>query len=419
MTMNAPCSAFLRTLEERGYVHQITNREGLDAQAASGTLTAYIGFDMTAKSLHVGNLLPIMILRRMQQNQVKPIVLLGGATTRIGDPSDKDTQRPLLSDADIAANKASIRKVFERYLRFGDGPHDAIMVDNSEWLEEIKYVEFLRQYGPHFTINRMLTFDSVKRRLDREQPLTFLEFNYMLMQAVDFLELHKRHRCLLQAGGSDQWGNIVNGVELVRRIEGAEAFGVTTPLLTSASGQKMGKTASGAVWLNADMLSPFEFWQYWRNMEDASVEKCLKLFTDLPMAEISHLAALSGSDINHAKIVLANEVTALAHGVEAARDAESTSRAAFGRGEAAEGLPSIEKSREAMKEGLPITQALEALGLVSTRSEARRHIAANAVRVNDHLISDPNFTLQLSDFDAEGAARLSVGRKKIGVVRLS
>lgn len=404
-------------MEARGYVHQLINREGLDAAALSGTLAGYIGFDMTASSLHVGSLLQIMALRRMQQNGVKPIVLLGGATTKIGDPSDKDTQRPLLDDARIAANKASIRSVFERFLSFGNGPVDAVFVDNSDWLEAVSYIDFLRRFGPHFTINRMLTFDSVRRRLDREQPLTFLEFNYMLMQAVDFLELSRRKNCLLQAGGSDQWGNIVNGVELVRRVDGKEAFGLTIPLLTTSTGAKMGKTAQGAVWLNADQLPPYDYWQYWRDIEDASVIKCLNLFTDFPADEIARLATLEGQEINDAKRALADAATALLHGADAAREARETAGAAFGRGEAALGLPELLLASDELQTGIAVAAVLERLGFVVSRSEARRHIAAKAVRLGEHVVEDPAGTLSTADFAGNKILRLSLGKKKHALLR--
>ncbi len=417
MTQPPARSAFLAVMEARGYVHQLTNREGLDEAALAGTLAGYIGFDMTAKSLHVGSLLPIMALRRMQQNGVRPIVLLGGATTKIGDPSDKDIQRPLLGDAEIAANKASIRRVFERFLTFGNGPTDALFVDNSDWLEAIGFIDFLRRFGPHFTINRMLTFDSVRRRLDREQPLTFLEFNYMLMQAVDFLELSRRESCFFQAGGSDQWGNIVNGVELIRRVDGKEAFGLTIPLLTTSTGAKMGKTAQGAVWLNADLLSPYDYWQYWRNLEDASVGKCLNLFTDLPSEESARLAALEGQEINDAKLALADATTALLHGASAAREARETASAAFGRGETAAGLPELLLDSEELGTGIAFATALERLGFVASRSEGRRHILAKAVRLGEHVVEDPAATLTMADFAGDEVLRLSLGKKKHAILR--
>ncbi|MDR3508782.1 MAG: tyrosine--tRNA ligase, partial [Caulobacteraceae bacterium] len=336
-----PQSQFLRVLQERGCIHQITHPAELDAAAKAGVITGYIGFDATASSLHVGNLMVVMLLRRLQQAGGKPIVVMGGGTTKVGDPSGKDESRKMLTEADIASNIASIKTVFEKFLTFGDGPTDAIMVDNDEWLSKLGYVEFLREYGPHFTINRMLTFDSVKLRLEREQPLTFLEFNYMLMQATDFLELNRRYGCVLQMGGSDQWGNIVNGVELIRRVDQKAAFGLTAPLLSTASGAKMGKTAAGAVWLNADMRSPYDYWQFWRNTEDADVGRFLRLYTDLPLDEIARLEALQGSDINEAKKVLANEATALLHGREAAETAAETARQAFEENKLSDDLPTI------------------------------------------------------------------------------
>ena len=325
-------SDFLTTLQARGYIHQITHPAELDAAAKAGVVTGYIGFDATAASLHVGSLIQIMMLRRLQKAGGKPIVVMGGGTTKVGDPSGKDESRKMLTEADIAANIASIKTVFETFLTFGDGPTDAIMVDNDEWLSKLGYVEFLREYGPHFTINRMLTFDSVKQRLDREQPLTFLEFNYMLMQATDFLELNRRYGCILQMGGSDQWGNIVNGVELIRRVDAKPAFGLTTPLLSTASGAKMGKTAAGAVWLNADMRSPYDYWQFWRNTEDGDVGRFLRLFTDLPLDEIARLEALDGAEINEAKKVLANATTTMLHGAEAAASAAEAARTRHSRG---------------------------------------------------------------------------------------
>ena len=334
-------SDFLRILEERGYIHQCSDAERLDAAAIEGIITGYIGFDCTATSLHAGSLLPIMILYWMQQTGHKPIALMGGGTTKVGDPSGKDESRKLLSDEQINENMAGIRKVFDKFLTFGDGPQDAIMVNNDDWLKDLNYISFLRDYGPHFTINRMLTFDSVKLRLEREQPLTFLEFNYMILQAYDYLELNRRYGCTLQMGGSDQWGNIVNGMELTRRVEGNQAYALTSPLLTTASGAKMGKSASGAVWLNADMLSPYEFWQYFRNTEDADVGRFLKLFTIMDLSEIARLEALQGAELNEAKKILATEITALVHSREDAEAAAETARQTFEQGAAAEGLPTF------------------------------------------------------------------------------
>jgi tyrosyl-tRNA synthetase len=336
-------SDFLRVLDERGFIHQISDPEGLDDRVMQGPITAYIGFDCTARSLHIGSMLPIMMLHWLQQTGNKPIALMGGGTTKVGDPSGKDEARKLLTDADIAANMAGIQQVFAKFLRFGDGKTDAMMVNNAEWLDELNYIAFLRDYGPHFTINRMMTFDSVKLRLEREQPLTFLEFNYMILQAYDFVELSRRYACELQMGGSDQWGNIINGMELGRRVGEKQMYALTAPLLTTSSGAKMGKTAAGAVWLNADMLSPYDYWQYWRNTEDADVERFLKLFTTLPLDEIARLAALKGAEVNEAKKVLANEATSLLHGADAARAAADTAQKTFDEGGAGEDLPTIER----------------------------------------------------------------------------
>src|SRR5919199_109115 len=339
--MSSHNSSLLKLLDERGYIHQLTDAAGLDALAQKEVVSAYIGFDATASSLHVGNLVSIMLLRRLQQAGHKPIVLMGGGTTKVGDPSGKDESRKLLSAEEIQANIASIRRIFEHFLTFGEGPTDAIMVDNADWLDALEYIPFLREVGRHFTINRMLTFDSVRLRLDREQPLTFLEFNYMILQAYDFLELSRRFGCRLQMGGSDQWGNIVNGIELTRRIDGTELYGVTTPLITTADGAKMGKTAQGAVWLNADLLSPYDYWQFWRNTQDADVGRFLKLFTDLSLEDIGKLEALQGADVNHAKMVLATEATALLHGREAADAAARTAADTFAGGGVGEDLPTL------------------------------------------------------------------------------
>jgi len=363
----------------------------------------YIGFDATAPSLHVGNLVSIMLLRRLQQAGHRPIVVMGGGTTRIGDPSGKDESRKLLSEETIAANIASIRRCFERFLRFGDGPADAIMVNNDEWLGGLEYIPFLRDVGRHFTINRMLTFDSVKLRLDREQPMTFLEFNYMILQAYDFLELSRRVDCRLQMGGSDQWGNIVNGIELARRIDGTEVYGVTTPLITTADGAKMGKTAAGAVWLNPDMLSPYDYWQFWRNAADADVGRFLKLFTDLSLEEVGKLGSLSGADINQAKIVLATEATALLHGREAAEAAARTAAETFGAGGAGEDLPTL-----SVGEGMNIAHALTALGFTPSNKEAKRKIAEGAVRLDDVTVNDPALMLTAGD----QPLKLSLGKKR-------
>lgn len=410
-------SALLRVLTDRGYVHQCTDLEGLDKAANTGVVTGYIGFDMTAPSLHVGSLVQIMLLRRLQQSGGKPIVLLGGGTTKVGDPTGRDESRKMLSDADIAHNMASIRGVFEKFLTFGDGPTDAIIVNNDDWLSKFGYVEFLRDYGTHFTINRMLSFDSVKLRLDREQPMTFLEFNYMLMQAVDYLELNRRARCTLQMGGSDQWGNIVNGVELCRRVDSAEVFGLTTPLLATASGAKMGKTAAGAVWLNADMLSAYEYWQYWRNAEDADVGRFLRLFTDVPLDEITRLEALEGAQINDAKVALANAATTMLHGAAAAKAAEETARATFTGGGSGAALPTVETARVEIA-GMRVADALRRAGLAESNGEAKRHIKAGAVSVNNVIVSDELAALSDADIDSENLVKLSVGKKRHALLRV-
>jgi len=365
-------SEFLRTMQARGFIHQITHPAELDAACLAGPVSAYIGFDATAPSLHVGSLIQIMMLRRFQQAGHKPIVLMGGGTTKVGDPTDKDASRPLLSEAQIKANIASIKTVFARFLSFGNGPTDAAMVDNDDWLSRFGYVEFLREFGVHFTINRMLAFESVKQRLEREQPMTFLEFNYMLMQSVDFLELERRMGCVLQMGGSDQWGNIVNGVELIRRVDQKPAFGLTTPLLSTASGAKMGKTVGGAVWLNADLRSPYDYWQFWRNTEDADVGRFLRLFTDLPLDEIARLEALPGAEINEAKKVLANEATRMLHGPEEAARAAAAAEAAFVQGALSDDLPSHAITAAELAQGVVLAALAADAGLASSRGEARR-----------------------------------------------
>ncbi|KUO50420.1 MAG: tyrosine--tRNA ligase [Sphingomonadales bacterium BRH_c42] len=402
-------SALLRLLDERGYIHQLTDADGLDALAAKQVIPGYIGFDATAPSLHVGSLVQIMMLRRLQQAGHKPIVLMGGGTTKIGDPSGKDESRKLLTPEVIRANIASIRTVFERLLTFGDGPTDAVMVDNDEWLSKLGYIDLLRDVGPHFTINRMLTFDSVKLRLEREQPLTFLEFNYMILQAYDFRELALKHGCRLQMGGSDQWGNIVNGIELTRRMESTEVFGVTTPLLTTADGAKMGKTAAGAVWLNEDQLPAYDFWQYWRNADDRDVGRFLRLFTDLPLDEIARLESLEGSEINAAKVVLANEVTRLCRGGEAARTAEATAEATFAGGGMGEDLPTIAVGADGMRIGALLTE----LGFTASNGEAKRKIAEGAVKLGDEIVSDPGL---LVTADEGASLRLSLGKKRHAIV---
>ena len=405
-------SDFLRVLDERGFIHQISDPEGLDKRVLEGPTTAYIGFDCTARSLHVGSMLPIMMLYWLQQTGNKPITLMGGGTTKVGDPSGKDEARRLLTDADIADNMAGIKQVFAKFLKFGDGKTDAVMVDNAEWLDELKYIAFLRDYGPHFTINRMLTFDSVKLRLEREQPLTFLEFNYMILQAYDFVELSRRYGCELQMGGSDQWGNIINGMELGRRVGERQLYALTSPLLTTSSGAKMGKTAAGAVWLNADMLSPYDYWQYWRNAEDADVERFLKLYTTLPMDEIRRLAALQGAEINEAKKVLANEATTLLHGEEAARAAAETAQKTFEQGGVGEDLPTIDG-----KPGDGLLALFVAAGLAASNGEVRRAVTGNSVSVNDAKVMDPAYTISEADFGTDGVIKLSLGKKKHALVR--
>jgi tyrosyl-tRNA synthetase len=400
-------SSLLRVLDERGYIHQQTDAEGLDALASREIVTGYIGFDATAPSLHVGSLVQIMILRRMQQAGHKPVVLMGGGTTKVGDPTGKDESRRLLTDAEIDANIAGIRKVFERFLTFGDGPTDAIMVNNDDWLGKLEYVPFLRDTGRHFTINRMLSFDSVRIRLEREQPLTFLEFNYMILQAYDFLELSRRHGLRLQLGGSDQWGNIVSGIELTRRVEGTEVFGVTTPLITNPDGSKMGKTAQGAVWLNEEQLSPYDYWQFWRNSDDANVGRFLRLFTDLPLDEISRLESLPGAETDQGKTALATEATAMLHGREAAEAAAQTARETFEAGGAGGDLPTL-----SVGEGVNIAHALTQLGFTPSNKEAKRKIAEGAVRLNDEVVDDAGLVVTISG----EAVKLSLGRKKHGLL---
>ena len=403
-------SDLLRLLDERGYIHQLTDAEGLDALAQRQVVPGYIGFDATAPSLHVGSMVQIMLLRRLQQAGHKPVVLMGGGTTRIGDPTGRDESRKMLSDATIDANIASIRTVFEQFLRFGDGPSDAVMVNNHDWLGQLGYIELLQEVGTHFTINRMLTFDSVKLRLDREQPMTFLEFNYMILQGYDFRHLAMDMGVRLQMGGSDQWGNIVNGIELTRRMDGIEVYGVTTPLLTTADGAKMGKTAAGAVWLNEEQLPSYDFWQYWRNSDDRDVGKFLRLFTDLPLEEIVRFEALQGAEINDAKIVLANEITRLVRGDEAARSAEATAAATFGSGGLGDDLPVL----DVPSEGIRLGAACTAVGFTASNGEAKRKIAEGAVRIDDEAVIDPGFLVTV----ASGTERkLSLGRKRHAILR--
>ncbi len=401
-------SDLLRLLDERGYIHQTTDAEGLDALAAKQVIPGYIGFDATAPSLHVGSLVQIMMLRRLQQTGHKPVVLMGGGTTRIGDPTGRDESRKMLSDETIAANIASIFSIFQQFLTFGDGPTDAVMVDNQSWLGKLGYIELLQEVGTHFTINRMMTFDSVKLRLEREQPMTFLEFNYMILQGYDFRHLSKDMNVRLQMGGSDQWGNIVNGMELGRRMDGADLYGLTTPLLTTAAGGKMGKTAAGAVWLNPEQLSHFDYWQYWRNCDDRDVGKFLKLFTDLPLDEIARLEALEGAEINEAKKILANEATALCRGADAARVASDTAAQTFEKGQIGGDLPHT----AAPAEGISVVDALRELGFAASNKEARRKLEEGAVKVAGEVVRDPQYLIQPST----DAVSLSLGSKKHGLV---
>ncbi|MBT6096225.1 MAG: tyrosine--tRNA ligase [Rhodospirillaceae bacterium] len=405
-------SDFINSVVERGYMHQCTDLDALDAKAEKGPITAYIGFDCTAPSLHAGSLVPIMLLRLFQQTGHKPIVLMGGGTTKVGDPSGKDESRQLLDEARIAANMDGIKQVFAKYLTFGDGPTDAVMVNNADWLDELEYIPFLRDYGRHFSINRMLGFDSVKLRLEREHHLTFLEFNYMILQAYDFLELSRRNGCSLQMGGSDQWGNIVNGVELGRRVDEAHLIGLTTPLLTTASGAKMGKTADGAVWLNADMLSPYDYWQYWRNTEDADVGKFLRLFTELPIAEIERLEALEGADLNDAKKTLADEATKLCHDADAARAARATAEQAFEQGAIAQGLPTIDVAKADLQSGITVIELFCRAGLSNSNGEARRLIRGGGARLNDAVISEQTLVVTTEACNDDGIIKLSAGKKR-------
>ena len=410
-------SEFMLSLQQRGYLHQCSNATELDNLAASGQLIAYTGYDMTAKSLHVGNLISIMMLRRLQQAGGKPIIVLGGGTTRIGDPSGRDESRLLLSEDQIAENKSAIEKTFKRFLKFGDRPTDAIMVDNYDWLRDLNYISFLRDIGSHFSVNRMLSFDSVRLRLEREQPLSFIEFNYMILQAYDFVELFKKYNCRLQMGGSDQWGNIVNGIELGRRTAQAELFGLTTALLTTSSGAKMGKTAQGAVWLSETMLSPYDYWQFWRNTEDADVIRFLALFTDLPQSEIDGLAKLSGAEINQAKIILATEATRLAHGDEAANAAAATASKTFGAEGRDDNLPAKDIDKNILNAGLGLLEAFVMVGFASSNGEARRLIQNGGARVNDEVESDIHRILTIADIEND-AIKLSAGKKRHALIRL-
>ncbi len=413
MTMTEFKSDFLRIMAERGHLHQCTEPSQLDAKAQTpGGIIAYVGYDCTGPSLHAGHLLSIMMLRRLQQCGHKPIVLMGGGTTKVGDPSGKDEQRKLLTTETINENMASIKRVFNRFVQFGDGPTDAIMVNNADWLDGLNYIDFLRDYGRHFSVNRMLSFDSVKLRLDREQPLSFLEFNYMILQAYDFVELGRRYGCNMQMGGSDQWGNIINGVELGRRAAEMELFGLTCPLLTTASGAKMGKTASGAVWLNEDMLAPYDYWQYWRNTEDADVGRFLRLMTDLPLDEIKRLEGLRGAELNDAKKVLATEATALCHGRDVAEAAAETARKAFEQGEFGGDLPIMAVPRARLAAGIEAFQLVLEAGFAKSGGEARRHIRGNAIRLNDQPVAEETRAITLADLGADGQLRLSFGKKR-------
>jgi len=410
-------SDFLNVLSQRGFIHQASDVEGLDALAAKGQATAYVGYDCTAPSLHIGNFLTMMMLYWLQQSGNKPITLMGGGTTMVGDPSGKDETRAIRSIAEIEANKESIRGVFAKVLRFGSGASDAIMLDNAEWLTRLNWIEMLRDVGRHFSVNRMLTMDSVRLRLEREQEMSFIEFNYMVCQAYDFVELARRTGCRLQMGGSDQWGNIVMGVDLGRRMGTPQLFALTTPLLTTASGAKMGKTAQGAIWLNADACSPYEFWQYWRNTEDADVEKFLKLFTTLPIAEIAKLAALRDAEINEAKKALADAATTLLHGADAARQAAETARQTFEEGAIAENLPTVEIPQRELDAGLGVLTAFVKAGLVASNGEARRQIKGGGLRVNDAAVTDEKMTLSKANLTPEGVIKLSLGKKRHVLLR--
>jgi tyrosyl-tRNA synthetase len=405
-------SDFLNVLAGRGFIHQVSEPEALDALAHSSTVTAYIGFDCTAASLHVGSLLPIMMLYWLQQTGHRPIALMGGGTTRVGDPSGKDESRRLLTDEAINENLKGIRAIFAKFLKFGGGGGDAVMANNADWLNTLNYIDFLRDVGRHFSINRMLAFDSVKLRLERQQELSFLEFNYMILQAYDFVELHRRYGCVLQMGGSDQWGNIVNGIDLGRRLHNAQLFALTSPLITTSSGAKMGKTATGAVWLNADLVSPYAYWQYWRNTEDADIARFLKLFTVLPLDEIERLAALQGAEINEAKKILATEATALVHGRTAADEAAATARTTFEEGGLGANLPTVQLDQSELAAGLGVLAAFVKAGLAASNGEVRRAIANNAIMINDVRVTSDKAAIGVSDLTAEGVVKLSLGRKR-------
>lgn len=405
-------SDFLRTLDERGFIHQISDPEGLDAACMKGPITAYVGYDATATSIHIGNLITVTMLHWLQETGHRPISLMGGGTSMVGDPSFRDDQRKLLTPETIAANIDSIKKVYSRILRYGDGPTDAIMANNADWLMKLNYVEFLRDVGRFFSVNRMLSFDSVKLRLDREQSLSFLEFNYMIMQGYDFVELNRRYGTVLQMGGSDQWGNIVNGVDLSHRMGGPQLYALTTPLLTTSSGQKMGKTANGAVWLNGDLFSPYDFWQYFRNTEDADVVRFLKIFTRLPLSEIARLGALGGAEINEAKKILATEATAVVHGREAAEAAAETARLTFEEGAHSDDLPTVEVPKADLEAGVGVLTAFVQAGLAASNGDARRSAQGGGLKVNDRAVTDPKEVLTLQSLNEDGVIKLSLGKKK-------
>jgi tyrosyl-tRNA synthetase len=412
-----PRSDFMATVMERGFLADCTDYQALDEALARGVVPAYIGYDATAKSLHVGHLLNVMLLRWLQKSGGKPITLMGGGTTKVGDPSFRADERPLLSPAQIDENIAGMQQVFARYLSYGDGPTDALMLNNAEWLDSLNYLDFLRDIGRHFSVNRMLAFESVKSRLDREQSLSFLEFNYMILQAYDFLELNRRYGCLLQMGGSDQWGNIINGIDLTRRVLDHEIFGLTTPLLTTSDGRKMGKSQGGAIWLNGDMLSPYDFWQFWRNTTDADVGRFLKLYTELPVAECDRLGALGGSEINAAKIILANEVTRLLHGADAALAAEATARAVFEQGGVGDDLPTLTLTRAELGDGISVVQLIVRAGLAASGKEAKRLIADNGARLNDEALTDGG--LVIDETALIRPVKLSAGKKRHALVQLA
>ena len=416
--MSAHKSEFIQSVIERGYLHQCTDLEKFDARASEKPISAYIGFDCTASSLHAGSLVPIMLLRLLQKSGHKPVVLMGGGTTKVGDPSGKNDARKLLDDESISANMAGIKQVFEKFLTFGDGPTDAIMVNNDDWLSGLEYISFLRDYGKHFSVNRMLTFESVKLRLERDQPLSFLEFNYMILQAYDFMELARRMDCTAQMGGSDQWGNIVNGVDLTRRILSKEVFGLTTPLLTPSSGAKMGKTADGAVWLNEDMLSPYDYWQFWRNTEDADVGRFLRLFTDLPLDEIARLEALEGTEINNAKKKLADAATALCHGKVASITARQTAETTFEQGGRSKKLPTFDIERARLDEGIPAFQLFREVELARSGGEARRLIKGGGAKVNDVALPSEVHVVTSNDLNSDGVIKLSAGKKRHALVNV-